>query len=163
MASGSISSGEFVVAESSDGSCQKNWVPLPDKRLIYRWSPLTIGALDGTRLAVHEEHSTPAWWKHMRGSASPCRIHGRWVAIGHLVAPRAPREYLSVFVELEPPAWVPRACSVPFFFFEPGVEYVLSAQSHKDEVHFFVSRMDRESFVVVAKGSDILALLTERV
>ena len=39
----------------------------------------------------------------------------------------------------------------------------MSAQSHKDEVHFFVSRMDRESFVVVAKGSDVLALLTEKV
>ena len=43
------------------------------------------------------------------------------------------------------------------------MEYVLSAQSHKDEVHFFVSRMDRESFVIVAKASDILALLTEKV
>ena len=80
-----------------------------------------------------------------------------------MVAPRAPREYFAVLVELEPPAWVPRAFSLPFFFFEPGVEYVLSAQSHKDEVHFFVSRMDRESFVIVAKASDVLALLTERV
>jgi hypothetical protein len=44
----------------------------------------------------------------------------------------------------------------------PGVEYCLSAQTFGEEVHFFVSKMDRESYVVVATCKDALALLTEK-
>ena len=77
------------------------------------------------------------------------------------MVPKAPREYFSVVVELTLPAWAPAAWSLPFYFLEPGVEYCLSAQPHGDDVHFFVSRVDRESYVVVASAADVLALLTE--
>jgi hypothetical protein len=80
--------------------------------------------------------------------------------VAHIVAPTAPRQYFSVLVELEEPAWRPVACSLPFYFLEIGVEYCLSAQAFEDEIHFFVSRMDRESYVVVARADSVLAALT---
>ena len=81
--------------------------------------------------------------------------------MAHIVVPKAPREYFSVLVELEPPSWRPETWSLPFFFIAPGVEYCLSAQVF-DDIHFFVSRMDRETYVVVAKVDDVLAMLTEK-
>ena len=98
----------------------------------------------------------------MRGSASPFRVAGRWLALAHIVVPKAPRQHFSVLVELEQPAWAPSAWSLPFYFLAPGVEYCLSAQTFGEEVHFFVSKMDRESYVVVAAAKDVLALLTEK-
>ena len=41
------------------------------------------------------------------------------------------------------------------------MEYCLSAQAF-DDIHFFVSRMDRETYVIVMKADDILSLLTEK-
>jgi hypothetical protein len=78
------------------------------------------------------------------------------------VVPKSPREYFSVLVELQEPGWSAGAYSLPFYFLAPGVEYCLSAQAYGDEVHFFVSRMDRESYVIVAKAPDVLAMLSEK-
>ena len=161
IAVGDFSTMEFVVARSPANTCEKNWILLPDRRLIYAWHPLIVGQLDGDALQVHESHSTPHWWKHLRGSASPFRVGDRWIALAHIVVPKAPREYFSVLVELEPPSWRPKTWSMPFYFLAPGVEYCLSAQAF-DDVHFFVSRMDRESHVIVASVEDVLALLTEK-
>jgi hypothetical protein len=153
--------GSFAVIRSPDQKCQKNWLPLPDARLLYKWKPLTIAGTKDNELVVHEEHdSTPPWFALLRGSAPPFRVEGRWIALAHVVAPTAPRQYFSVLVELEEPAWRPVACSLPFYFIEVGVEYCLSAQAYRDEIHFFVSRMDRESYVVVSRASDVLAALT---
>jgi hypothetical protein len=155
---------EFTVVKSPTGRREKNWLPLPDGRLIYAWKPLIVGAMEGNALQVHESHDrTPAWWALLRGSAHPFRVSGRWLALTHIAAPTAPRQYFSVLVEVTAPAWEPKACSLPFNFLAPGVEYCLSAQTYEDEVHFFVYRMDRESYVVIAKDSDVLAALTESV
>ena len=159
MAIGTFHDMKFVVAKSE--RCEKNWLLLPDRRLIYAWSPLVVGKLEGDELRIHECHSTPRWWEHLRGSASPFRVGDRWIALAHIVVPKAPREYFSVLVELEPPSWRPKAWSLPFYFLDRGVEYCLSAQVF-DEVHFFVSRMDRESYVVVASIDDVLTMLSEK-
>jgi hypothetical protein len=41
-------------------------------------------------------------------------------------------------------------------FLEPGIEYCLSALTVLDEVHFFVSRMDRETYVVRVPAAVVL-------
>ena len=66
-----------------------------------------------------------------------------------------------MLIELELPSWRPKAWSLPFYFLDRGVEYCLSAQVF-DEVHFFVSRMDRESHVIVASVDDVLTMLSEK-
>ena len=122
MAVGRFSTMQFTVCESPTGQCEKNWLHLPDARLIYSWSPMTIGSIVGTKLRAEEAHSTPAWWQLLRGSAPPFRVRGRWLAVAHVVVPKAPREYFSVLAELEPPTWRPVAYSLPFYFLAPGVE-----------------------------------------
>jgi hypothetical protein len=134
MAVGHFPSMAFTVASSN--KCEKNWLILPDRRLIYAWRPLVVGQLVGADLNIHESHSTPHWFDLLRGSASPFRAGDKWIALCHIVVPRGPREYFSVLVELEPPAWRAKAWSLPFYFLGKGVEYCLSAQAYRDEVHF---------------------------
>ena len=151
MALGKYPSLEFeVVRAPTERHCEKSWLPLPDGRLIYEWHPLTITSVQDGNLVVDSTHSTPAWWRHLRGSAPPFAVGDKYMALAHLVAETAPRTYLSVLVEIEPSTWRPTAASLPFFFFG-DIEYCLSAQCVAGEVHFFVSHWDRESYVVVVK------------
>jgi len=160
MAIGQFSTMQFTVASSP--RCEKNWLLLPDGRLIYSWRPLVVGKLEGSELNIHESHSTPQFFDHLRGSAPPFRVGDRWIALCHIVVPKAPREYFSLLVEIEPPSWKAKTWSLPFYFLGKGVEYCLSAQAYNEDIHFFVSRMDRETYIVVAKAVDILAMLTEK-
>jgi hypothetical protein len=75
-----------------------------------------------------------------------------------MVSDADPRNYFSIVAEIEPATWRPKAVSFPFVFFG-GIEYCLSAQRFKDEVHFFVSHWDRESFVVVAPLPELYELI----
>ena len=126
---------------------------------MYRWSPFEVGAVEAGALAIHTRHSTPAWWRHLRGSAPPFVVGDRTLLVAHLVSDADPRNYFSVVVQIEPATWRPKAVSLPFVFFG-GIEYCLSAQCFDGEVHFFVSHWDRESYVVVAKVP-VLYPLTE--
>ena len=137
-----------VVRPPEETWCEKNWLPLPNGNLLYRWHPLEVGAVVGGALVVHSSHSTPAWWRHLRGSAPPFEVGDKTLVLAHLVADSAPRNYYNVLVELEPATWRPKAVSLPFVFFG-GIEYCLSAQRFGDAIHFFVSHWDRESYVVV--------------
>ena len=81
-----------------------------------------------------------------------------------MVSDADPRSYFSLVVEIEPATWRPKAVSLPFVFFG-GIEYCLSAQCFSginngiNNVHFFVSHWDRESFVVVAPLPELYPLL----
>jgi hypothetical protein len=44
-----------------------------------------------------------------------------------------------------------------------GIEYCLSALAVDDELHFFVSRLDRETYVVRIPAAAALASITEAV
>ena len=137
-----------VLRGPTERPCEKNWLPLPGGEVLYEWSPLTVCSEVEGALVVRKTHSTPAWWRHLRGSAPPFRAGSRTLALAHLVSESQPRTYLSVLVELEPGTWRPLAASLPFYFFGQ-IEYCLSAQCVAGEVHFFVSHWDRESYVVV--------------
>ena len=80
-----------------------------------------------------------------------------WLVLAHLVDHG--RAYLSVLVELAGPEGAPRAYSLPFYFLGTGIEYCLSALHVGSEVHFLVSRMDRETYVVRVDADAVLGLL----
>jgi glycosyltransferase involved in cell wall biosynthesis len=134
-------------------SCEKNWLPLDDGRLIYQWHPFEAGAVDETtwQLRIDVRHETPAWFRHVRGSSSPCSFQGRLWCLVHVVCPSSPRQYLHAFVTLEPETLRPDACSRPFYLRHLGIEYCLGMQiwstSGQPEVQLFTSVWDRESWV----------------
>ena len=138
-----------VVRPPTETACEKNWLPMGGGNFLYRWHPFEVGSVEAGALVIHTSYSTPAWWRHLRGSAPPFVVGGRTLIMAHMVSDADPRNYFSIVAEIEPATWRPRAVSLPFIFFG-GIEYCLSAQCFNGEVHFFVSHWDRESFVVVA-------------
>ena len=148
--------------------CEKNWLPLCDGSFIYEFGPFRRGRLTDTgELALESADSisnpastTPPWHAWLRGSAPPFRVEDRWLALAHIATTSFPRRYLSVLVELEGPAGRPSSWSWPFYFLERGIEYCLSALGVGDEVHFFVSRLDRETYVVRVPSRTVLRSLT---
>ena len=94
------------------------------------------------------EHSTPSWFRHLRGSAPPVELDdGLWVLV-HIVAPKIPRVYMHCWVLLAKDTYQPLAFTNPFHFKENGVEYCLGATLSSDGLHFglFFSAWDRESW-----------------
>jgi hypothetical protein len=118
---------------SQDRMWREIGFPCPTGICLYRWHPLEVGTVERGALVVRSSHSTPAWWRHLRGSAPPFEAGGKTLALAHLVSDSAPRNYYSVLVELEPASWRPKAASLPFVF-SGDIEYCLSAQRFGDEV-----------------------------
>lgn len=152
-------------------SCEKNWLPVGDDRVIYAWYPLRIGAVradlaegGASTLQIQQTHNTPRWFRHLRGSAPPVELEdGLWV-LTHVVCPRSPRHYLHLWVLLSKEDLRPLAYTPPFYFRHRGIEYCLGAAASRDRASFclFVSVWDRESWygeAPVCRFRDLLTYL----
>jgi glycosyltransferase involved in cell wall biosynthesis len=135
--------------------CEKNWLPMDERRVLYGWQPLEIGAVqrgaDGTSQIVMENvHFTPTWFRHLRGSCPPIAVEGDLWVLTHIVCPRKPRHYLHAWVVLDCETMAPKAYTPPFVFRHHGIEYCLGGRlqrrSGSSFFQLFVSVWDRESW-----------------
>jgi len=145
---------------SGETACEKNWLPAGAGRIIYAWHPLLVGEVvpaadDGPaelRLLPELSHSTPRWFRHLRGSAPPIEREGCLWVLTHVVAPAQPRQYYLVWVVLDAATFRPLRHSDPFFLHHHGVEYCLGASlvscDDGDRFQLFLSVWDRESYLV---------------
>jgi len=157
------------VRPPSETECEKNWLPLDERRVIYGWHPFVVGEVrapedDGpAAFAETLRHATPRWMRHLRGSAPPFRLGDELWALTHFVGPHAPRHYLHVFVVLDAATLQPRAHGAPFHFAHVGIEYCLGAHAWPDglarEVQLFYSVWDRESWVCSVPAAQLRASL----
>ena len=133
--------------------CEKNWLPLHGRLVIYGWYPLIIGMvpLTGDKLLVSNTYPTPKWFRHLRGSAPPVELEDGYWTLTHLVAPLAPRVYLHCWVVLDKATLRPVKASRPFWFKHRGIEYCLGVCSTAagKQLQCFVSVWDRESWMCV--------------
>ena len=108
--------------------CEKNWIPIEGTDdLIYGWSPLRVGTIQGTQLAIHTSHTTPWFFSHFRGSAvafKPPQYPGETWALVHTVEYCIPRKYYHLFVRLGPD-FKPKSISHPFVFRSKTIEYCI--------------------------------------
>ena len=126
-----------------DAACEKNWPPMPDGTVSYAWGPFRRGSVSSGRLELEAGAAdVPAGVERLRVSAPPFRVGAKWLALAHVVV-GFHRKYLSVLVELARPSGHPLSWSLPFVFLELGIEHCLSALRVGDEVHFFMSSVDR--------------------
>ena len=133
--------------------CEKNWLPVADRRVVYGWHPLAVGVVPpkGDRLILVAEHETPAWFRHLRGSAPPVELEDGLWTLTHLVVPTAPRIYLHCWVVLDKLTLRPLRVGRPFWFKHRGIEYCLGARAAEGgrSLQCFVSAWDRESWLCV--------------
>lgn len=132
-----------VVASPTNASCEKNWIPISGTdSIVYRWSPLEVGHLEGSSLVIDRRHTTPWFFQHLRGSASPIRVGSELLFLVHFVEYTQPRKYYHCLVVLSATDFTPRRMSLPFFFGTKGIEYCLSMTRAGKVLECIVSTWD---------------------
>jgi glycosyltransferase involved in cell wall biosynthesis len=115
-----------VLESPQNAECEKNWIPIPDTdSIIYRWSPLEIGHLEGSRLVIDSTQTTPWFFQHLRGSAAPVKLANDLLCLVHFVEYTQPRKYYHCVVTLDATTFKPLRISLPFVFAAPGIEYCI--------------------------------------
>lgn len=125
-------------------SCEKNWIPIQDK-FVYKWHPLQIGELQEGHLKIVQEHNTPAWFQHLRGSSNPVVRENLYYLIVHGIHPTTPRKYYHQVVVLDDKFALIKY-SLPFYFQKLQIEYCLGWYLQGSEATAFVSSNDSDPF-----------------
>jgi hypothetical protein len=117
-----------ILDSPGNQECEKNWIAINNTdHIIYGWSPLRVGTIHGTELAIHTQHETPWYFKHFRGSAvtfQPPQYPGETWALVHTVEYCQPRKYFHLFVRLGEQYKV-KSISRPFVFRAKTIEYCI--------------------------------------
>lgn len=138
-----------VLESPTDQECEKNWIPINDTDdVIYRWHPLEIGSFKETSLSLHTSHSTPTFFRHLRGSAVPLRMEKELWCLVHFVEHTSPRKYYHMFVSLDAETYKPKAISLPFVFRSRTIEYCIGVSKTSSHLEFIFSTMDANPCVM---------------
>ena len=132
-----------VLDSPTNAECEKNWIPISGTNsIVYRWSPLEVGHLEGSTLVMDVSHSTPWIFQHLRGSAVPIRIGDELLFLTHFVEYSQPRKYFHLLVALSAVDFKPRRLSLPFVFVDTGIEYCIGMNLSGPSLQFIASRWD---------------------
>lgn len=123
--------------------CEKNWIPIDGTDdILYRWHPLEVGNIKDGRFVSATKHSTPWFFQHLRGSATPVRVDNELWALTHYVEYSQPRKYFHCLVVLDEKTYNPKRISLPFVFRSIGIEYCLGVQYENGNLQFIYSSWD---------------------
>jgi hypothetical protein len=122
--------------------------------VVYEWSPLTIGAVEGSELKIVSHRTeVPAFFRDVRGSS-----HGQRVVCAdgteeiwflcHLVHYTTPRHYYHLLVILDGETLAVKRHSILFKFHDECIEYALGLVVEPRRLLISYSRMDRTSAVM---------------
>lgn len=139
-------------------SCEKNWAmchnAAGDMRVIYEWSPLTIGKLQDDQLIVLEKNTeVPPFFHDVRGSSNGCTVGDEIWFLCHVVHYATPRHYYHIIVVLDRNTLTVRRHSILFKFHGDPIEYSLGLIVEDERVLIPYSRMDRTSAIMVVPRS----------
>jgi len=135
---------DCIVMDSPTGSgCEKNWLGITGTDdVIYHWFPLQIGKYHGSKLDIHTRHTTPWFFRHLRGSGAPARTKNELWALTHFVIGEHPRNYFSCIVVLDDKTYMPKRISVPFLFHSNYVEFSMNIRVEGKNVKCIYSTLD---------------------
>jgi hypothetical protein len=133
-----------VLQPPTDTHCEKNWLPINHTNdIIYNWYPMTVGFIKDDRLVIHTTHTTPWFFRHLRGSAIPFRVDDTYWCLLHFVEYSNPRKYYHCFVKLDLDTYKPLAISLPFVFRKGNaIEYCLGCMRENEKIVFGFSTYD---------------------
>jgi glycosyltransferase involved in cell wall biosynthesis len=135
---------DCIVMESPvDSKCEKNWLPITGTDdVIYHWFPLQVGKFNGAKMNIHTRHTTPWFFRHLRGSGPPARTKNELWALTHFVIGEHPRNYYSCIVVLDDTTYSPKRVSVPFLFHSTHVEFSMNIRVIGKNVKCIYSTLD---------------------
>jgi tetratricopeptide (TPR) repeat protein len=133
--------------------CEKNWCYFHDStdalRVVYDWSPLMYGHIDGQSLVIDGKHeSVPPFFRDVRGSTHGVRVGNEVWFLCHIANYTMPRGYYHLFVVLDAVQFVYKRHSTLFKFHNECIEYALGLVIEPERILISYSRMDRTSAVI---------------
>jgi len=156
---------------NADKDVEKNWVKFPatlddegssSSSIIYGWSPLSIGSIQGEEERYVETHSfeTPNFFRHLRGSTNGIRVGDEIWFICHIVSYEDRRYYYHLVVALDAETFELKRYTALFTFEKGKVEYTLGFVEY-DETSLLIgySVMDCETKYMVVKKSVFEAMM----
>ena len=153
---GSVESYKILRTDGESRKIEKNWVFLQENKMIYGWSPLVIGSINGELFEKTHEIKTPACFKHLRGSTNGLQIGNEIWFICHTVSYEDRRYYYHMFVVLDANTYEVVKYSPYFTFEKEKVEYTLGFTYDDSSNTFLIgySIMDkRTEYMTILKSS----------
>ena len=137
--------------------CEKNWCYFHDAagelRVMYDWSPLTVGKVVNGGLELLTKNSTvPAFFRDVRGSSHGVRVtvdggSELWF-LCHIANYTTPRTYYHLLVVLDGDTLEVKRHSILFKFADESIEYALGLIVEPSRLLISFSRYDRTSAVL---------------
>jgi tetratricopeptide (TPR) repeat protein len=132
-----------VIKPPTPTDCEKNWLPVEGTEdIVYAWHPLQVGQIENNQLKISTTHTTPWFFRHLRGSAPPFRIDSELWTLVHCVEYGSPRKYFHCFVVLDASTYKPLRITLPFCFRKPTIEYCLGVRPMEQAIECTVSSWD---------------------
>jgi len=129
--------------------CEKNWCYADASRIVYEWSPLRVGTLEGSLLKLDSPNTeVPAWFKHVRGSTNGCVVGDEIWFLCHIVHYVSPRHYYHLIVVLDRTTLAYKRNSTLFKFEGDCIEYALGLVVEPERILLSYSQMDRTSAIL---------------
>lgn len=133
--------------------CEKNWcyfhTGAGDLRVVYEWSPLTIGTIQGGGLSVQTRSTAvPLFFRDVRGSSNGCLVGDDIWFLCHLVEYSTPRHYYHLLIVLDAATSQYKRHSILFTFHGDPIEYALGLVVEPTRLVVSYSRMDRTSAIL---------------
>jgi glycosyltransferase involved in cell wall biosynthesis len=136
--------------------CEKNWIPYKDDKIIYSWHPFQIGSVDkDNKLCIDSVQQTPKFLSNMRGSSTLVKDGDYYYGITHCVIYQQPRKYYHMVVKIDARTDKLVGYTVPFFFLNNAIEYVLGFEKCGESYKVIVSQNDRNPVMIDFEDKDV--------
>lgn len=136
---------EVFLEKEGQHVIEKNWVMFPNKRMVYKWHPLTIGEVNGSEFTTTHIYDTLPFFKNIRGSCNGVEMDhvGETWFLCHLVSYEDRRYYYHIIVALDSNTGELRRYTRYFTFEREKVEYALGFEKMANEFLIGYSTYDR--------------------
>lgn len=136
---------EVFLEKEGQHVIEKNWVMFPNKRMVYKWHPLTIGEVEGSVFRTIHTYDTLPFFKNIRGSCNGVEMDhiGETWFLCHLVSYEDRRYYYHIIVALDSNTGEVCRYTRYFTFEREKVEYALGFEKMANEFLIGYSTYDR--------------------
>ena len=133
--------------------CEKNWVFYGDYKVVYQWSPLTLGKIvkKDNELMFEKEKETPMppFFQQVRGSTNGCTFGNEIWFICHVVDYCQPREYYHFFAVFDKETMDIKRWSNLFKYEGEKIEYSLGLIVEEERIIVSYSKWDSTPAIAV--------------
>jgi len=133
--------------------CEKNWVFYDDYKIVYQWSPLTLGKIvkKDNELMFEKEKETPMppFFQQVRGSTNGCTFGNEIWFICHVVEYCQPREYYHFFAVFDKETMDIKRWSNLFKYEGEKIEYSLGLIVEEERIIVSYSKWDSTPAIAV--------------